>query len=98
MLAEQLTRFELFHGLPAPAAETVAKLFKDERLAPGSVIFEEGDSGDRLYLIGEGTVRITQKLGNAAEEALAFLKAGTLSFSGSVEAATSEKSSSIWFS
>ncbi|MEM7248529.1 MAG: cyclic nucleotide-binding domain-containing protein [Acidobacteriota bacterium] len=76
MRSDQLARFKLFEALTDPQLATMAKLFTDQELPAGTPIFKEGDRGDQLYLIGKGTVRITQRLGSSAEEALAFLKEG----------------------
>jgi CRP-like cAMP-binding protein len=44
----------------------------------GEYIFREGESGNRLYVITEGEVRISRDVPGSGEEALAILKPGAL--------------------
>lgn len=73
---EQLSTIELFSGLKPQALELVAKLATEESHAVGSKIFQQGEVGDKLYLILEGRVRISRDLSGAGEEALAVLGPG----------------------
>ena len=41
------------------------------------MIFEEGEQGDKFYLILDGAVRISRIVPGMGEEALAVLRAGT---------------------
>ncbi|MFN7132080.1 MAG: cyclic nucleotide-binding domain-containing protein [Myxococcales bacterium] len=53
-----LQRSPLFHML-APAELTLtAELSREVRLEPGELVFEEGEPGDSLFIIGEGEVEI----------------------------------------
>ena len=54
MKPEQLRKFALFNTLNDEHCSTVSELFVEERFEEGTRIFSEGDSGDRLYLIGRG--------------------------------------------
>ena len=76
MEPEELTKFSLFSTLDADQRKWVAKLFVVEHFEEDHRIFAEGDSGDRLYLIGAGKIRITQRLGADSEDALAILEVG----------------------
>lgn len=67
---------ELFKGLPTEVLTAVAGLAQPESFEENHVIFEEGDPGDKLYLIAKGSVRISKKVPNAGEEALAVLEEG----------------------
>ncbi|MGH7361708.1 MAG: cyclic nucleotide-binding domain-containing protein [Candidatus Methylomirabilales bacterium] len=49
----------------------------DEKIhRKGSVIFREGDAGDALYAVLDGTVRISKLTPKGGEEAMAFLEEG----------------------
>lgn len=76
MDATLLGRFELFEGLSPGYLQAIAPAFGEERHETGVRIFSEGDPGDKLYLIGSGAIRISQRLGTTGEEALAVLKEG----------------------
>ena len=74
----QLQRFDLFRSIKASDARVLARGFLREEFQEGEHVFREGESGDKLYLIVEGSVRISQPLlGGSREEALAmFARAG----------------------
>ncbi len=48
----------LFGGLDEQAAETLIGTMNAQRLERGDVLFHEGDQGDRLYVIGEGKIKL----------------------------------------
>src|SRR5688500_6215908 len=73
---DQLAGIELLSGLKPPALELIAKVATEETHAVGTRIFRQGDTGDKLYLIIEGRVRISREVPGMGEEALAVLGAG----------------------
>jgi CRP/FNR family transcriptional regulator, cyclic AMP receptor protein len=73
---DQLSRIELFSGLRPKALELIARVASEEHYSVGTKIFRHGDSGDRLYLIIEGRVRISREVAGMGEEALAILGPG----------------------
>ncbi len=54
----------------------LASLSREERFAPGEVIFREGEDGEKMYVILAGQVMISKYIPGAGEEALAFLGRG----------------------
>jgi CRP-like cAMP-binding protein len=70
---EQLGTIALLSGLKGPALELIAKVATEETHAVGTRIFRQGDTGDKLYLILEGRVRISRDVPGMGEEALAVL-------------------------
>lgn len=59
-----------------PAAYTeIAAMIQPIRYRPNDVIFEEHEPGDSLYLIGEGSVKISKKGRAGQQETLAYLMA-----------------------
>lgn len=54
----------------------LASLSQERKLAPGDVLFHEGDLGDEMYVVLEGRVMIYKHISGAGEEALAFLERG----------------------
>jgi len=71
-----LRKVHLFENLTANEMEKIEKLSITEAFAGNTVIFKEGDSGDRCYVITKGEVRISKFIPNIGEEALAVLKPG----------------------
>lgn len=62
--------------LSAMEINFLASLSREEHFAPGEVIFHEGEAGDKMYVVAEGTVMISKNIPGVGEEALAFLERG----------------------
>lgn len=56
---EKLAGLELFKGLPERALEAVAALSEDRSYAPGAIIFSPEQSSEWIFLLLEGSVRLT---------------------------------------
>ena len=54
----------------------LASLSREERFEPGQTIFREGERGEKMYIVAEGTVMISKSIPGVGEEALAFLERG----------------------
>ncbi len=54
----------------------LASLSREEHFEPGQPIFREGETGDKMYVVAEGTVMISKNIPGIGEEALAFLERG----------------------
>ena len=68
-----LRQSHLFEGLEDGQMERIALLFEERSWKAGEVIIEEGKAGERLFIIVDGVVMITTKLGGE----MAILKAVT---------------------
>ena len=55
---DNLRRVEIFTGLVDAELLKVAELCTAVRVPAGKTIFKEGDGGDELYIIHEGSVRV----------------------------------------
>lgn len=54
-------RVPLFAPLPAYTVEQLLQSFQRLEAAPGDVVMAEGDVGDAMYLVGEGTLDVSAK-------------------------------------
>lgn len=63
-------------GLSAAEMKLLATFSAEERFRSGSVIFREGERGDKLYIILDGRIRISKFIPGVGEEALAVLDRG----------------------
>ncbi len=71
-----LARINLFSGLGPVYLKRIAALGESEQHEKNTVVFKEGDGGDKVYLILDGAVRISRMIPGMGEEALAVLKTG----------------------
>ena len=63
-------------GLSAAEMKLLATFSTEERFRAGSMIFREGDRGDKLFIVLDGRVRISKFIPGVGEEALAVLDRG----------------------
>ncbi len=73
---EQLRRVPLFQGLEEEAAEKLCGLLLSREYKAPTRLFEAGDSGDAMYLIEHGRVRITVMDADGREVTLSELQDG----------------------
>jgi len=71
-----LAKVHFFEGLQPAFLERIASIGSVESFAEKQAIFAEGDTGDKLYLILSGAVRISRSVQGMGEEALAVLRPG----------------------
>ena len=55
----ELQQLSLFGGLDVDALQAVVDAFQVERHDTGTVLMTEGETGDKLYLLAEGTVEVS---------------------------------------
>jgi CRP/FNR family cyclic AMP-dependent transcriptional regulator len=70
----------IFAGLDEDALNLLWERATESQAAAHSVIVREGESGNRFYLVGHGTVRVCKNLGQPTEVELA--RFGTSDFFG----------------
>jgi CRP/FNR family cyclic AMP-dependent transcriptional regulator len=75
-MIDLLKKIPLFENLSEYEFEEVDKICTREAHSKDTIMFFEGDSGNRCYVIITGEVRISKYIPNIGEEALAVLKAG----------------------
>ncbi len=62
--------------LSAMEINFLASLSREEVFPPGKTIFKEGEAGEKMYIVADGTVMISKSIAGVGEEALAFLERG----------------------
>ncbi len=75
---EQSAKVDLLReqGLSASELRLLATYSREERFPPDTLIFGEGEQGDKLYIVVDGQVRISRRLPGMGEEALTILRRG----------------------
>ena len=73
---DQFSHNRLFEGLDPDVLEKIAPGVGIISLREGEVIFREGEQGDSLYLIGEGSVKISKIGRGGKQETLGVVRSG----------------------
>jgi CRP/FNR family transcriptional regulator len=68
----------LFAALDADSADTLEKMLTNRSVGRGHVVFREGDTGDRLFVVLDGKVKITRASADGRENLIAVLGAGEM--------------------
>jgi CRP/FNR family transcriptional regulator len=68
-----LARAPLFAALDAESSAALEAMLTSRTLERGHVVFREGDTGDRLFLVIEGKVKISRAAADGRENLLAVL-------------------------
>ena len=71
-----LKNARIFADLEDDELERIAEICKEQQFKSAKTLFNEGDPGNRLYIIAEGEVRISRNVPGSGEEALSVLKSG----------------------
>ena len=75
---EVVRQAPLFVALDDEAAEALLDQMSTTRLERGDVLFREGDNGDRLYVIGEGKIKLGRSSPDGRENLVAVLGPGEM--------------------
>ena len=67
----------LFESLSAEQLGKVAEIATRREIAEGQFVFREGSTGDEMYVVVSGKVRISKEIPGAGEEALTLLGPGS---------------------
>ena len=73
-----LRRTPLFAALDDAAAAALRATMSQETVARGSVVFSEGEPGDRLYIIVDGKIKLSQTSSDGREQVMAVLGPGEM--------------------
>ncbi|WP_181312006.1 Crp/Fnr family transcriptional regulator [Nocardioides campestrisoli] len=73
-----LRQAPLFSSLDDEAAGALRNSMAETRLRRGEVLFHEGDSGDRLYIVLEGKVKLGRSAADGRENLLAVMGPGQM--------------------
>ena len=67
----------LFESLSAEQLGKVAEIATHREISEGQLVFREGSTGDEMYVVVSGKVRISKEIPGAGEEALTLLGPGS---------------------
>jgi len=72
----ELEKSHLFGRLPKEDLARLAEVAEERHYEPGAEIFKEGDPGDGVYVVREGTVEISATLGRGERQVLSRVGPG----------------------
>ena len=78
MDTDVLRHAPLFSALDDDAAASLRSSLGTVKLRRGEVLFHEGDTGDKLYIVGEGKVKLGRTSADGRENLLAILGPGQM--------------------
>jgi signal transduction histidine kinase len=73
---DRLAQNRLFAGIESGLLDEIAPEVRVVQLDAGEVVFREGDPGDLLYLVGEGSVKLSKSSRDGQQETLGFVRSG----------------------
>ena len=78
MALSVITTNDLFRGMEPADVERVVRLLSDRKYPRGGTIFARGDSGDALFVVKEGIVKLVSLSGRGTETILHILPPGAI--------------------
>jgi len=73
---DHLAQNRLFAGIESDLLEEIVPDVRVIQLDAGEIVFREGDPGDLLYLVGEGSVKLSKSCRDGQQETLGFVQSG----------------------
>jgi signal transduction histidine kinase len=73
----RFTNNKLFAGIPTDILNEIGEEMELLQYDPGDIVFHEGDMGDRMFLVGDGRVRISKCGRGGLQETLSFIEPGS---------------------
>src|SRR5450631_4484210 len=73
---DQLARNRLFEGIESDLLVEIARDVHVVELNTGEIVYREGDPGNLLYLVGQGSVKISKSGRGGRQETLGFIRSG----------------------
>ncbi len=78
MIDKNLQNTPLFSALDEEAAIALQKSMVPQTIKKGNTLFQEGDAGDRLYIVTEGKIKLSHASGDGRESVLMVLGPGDM--------------------
>ena len=76
-IKDALSRSLLFGDFPSDELDKIAQIAHEHQLSPGTELFRSGDSGEELFVLAMGTVRVLKAGARGDLEEIAVLGSGS---------------------
>jgi CRP-like cAMP-binding protein len=77
-LQQKLIQIPICKGLTEAEAGQIIAICEEQSAGKGQSIFREGDAGDGVYVVLEGTVEVTKRDSHGQQQSIARLSDGTV--------------------
>lgn len=98
--AVPLPQVQLFEGLPGEAVARVAALMAQRQLAAGERLFSQGERGDALYVLTEGSISLRDRVRGqrffSVSPGMCFGETAVLDGGGRTADAVADEPSTVW--
>lgn len=100
-IADFLGEVRLFRQVDHTVREALAARLNERRVRKGQVLFREGESGDEMFVVREGTMLVSKKVTGSVEQVLARFPPGDFFgemalFDSSPRSATLQAETDAW--
>jgi len=92
---QKLIQIPICKGLTEAEAEQIIAICEEQSTGKGQAIFREGDPGDGVYVVLEGTVEVTKRDRHGKEQSMARLSDGTVVGEMSLVSGDAPRSASV---
>ncbi|HEX4621924.1 MAG TPA: cyclic nucleotide-binding domain-containing protein [Myxococcaceae bacterium] len=93
-LTQKLIQIPIFRGLTEQEATSIIEMAEETSVKKGDTLFKEGEAGDALYVVLEGSVHVLKKDRAGTEQELAKMGDGSVLGEMSLVAGSANRSAS----
>jgi CRP/FNR family transcriptional regulator, cyclic AMP receptor protein len=94
-MMQKLVQIPICKGLTEAEAEQIISISEEQAAARAKPIFREGDAGDGVYVVLEGTVEVTKRDSQGKEQSIAKLSDGSVVGEMSLVSGDAARSASV---
>ena len=92
---QKLIQIPICKGLTEAEAEHIISICEEQSVDRGKTVFREGDSGDGVYVVLEGSLEVTKRDSHGNEQSIAKLSDGTVVGEMSLVSGDAPRSASV---
>jgi CRP/FNR family transcriptional regulator, cyclic AMP receptor protein len=71
-----LRQVEIFHGMSHAQLSKIAAIAQEQQYSPDTIVFNQGEEGDAMYIISQGQVEVRVTQTNGDHNAAVYLGTG----------------------
>ena len=94
-MKQKLIQIPICKGLTEAEADQIISIAEEQAVAAAKSVFREGDAGDGVFVVLEGTVEVTKRDSQGKEQSIAKLSDGTVVGEMSLVSGDAARSASV---